>query len=114
RSLPDRFESETRIQLVRPAVQDPYIAGAARAGVAERLPAITERVLNSDRLQQIADGLHLYGDAAATGEDVVARIRRDLRIRVASNDSFTLTYSAPDATTASAVVERLGAAFVDE
>ena len=114
-SLPNRYESEVRIQLLPASVSPRYVAPAVSSTLAERLPAITEMVLNSDRLQRIVDDLALYrpGAGQSTG-DQVAQIRRDFQVRVASSDSFALTYTAPDGKTAQAVASRLASVFIDE
>ncbi|MGE3518218.1 MAG: hypothetical protein AB7J63_04650 [Vicinamibacterales bacterium] len=115
RSLPDRFESEVRIQLVPPGFVEQYVPQTVRSKLTDRLPAITERVLDGERLRQIAEQLKPYRTAGSEGPlSDAARIRRDLSIRVVSSDSFSLKFSATDARTAWTVTERLGQAFIDE
>jgi polysaccharide chain length determinant protein (PEP-CTERM system associated) len=114
-SLPNRYESDVRIQLVAAGVSERFVPSAVRSTLGERLPAITEMVLSSNRLQQIVDELDLYrSEGNSTIQDRVSRIRRDFTARVVPPDSFILTYTAPDAQTAATVAGRLGAEFVAE
>ena len=114
-SLPNRYESDVRIRLVPAGVTERYVPSAVHSTLDERLPAITEMVLNPERLRRIVDEIGLYkADADQTARDPVARIRSDFRIKVATPDSFVVTSAARDARTARSVAEKFGEAFIDE
>lgn len=113
-SLADRYESEVRIRLIPSRVSEAYVRSAVRSRLDERLPAISAHVLDVQRLQQIATEFDLYRHTAAGPDDVVSLMRQDVRVQIQPPDTIRVSYTSPNAQTAMAVAERLGALFVNE
>jgi polysaccharide chain length determinant protein (PEP-CTERM system associated) len=114
-TLPDRYDSQVQVRLIPPRVVDSSVRGEVPSSLEERLPGITARVLNADRLRQIVDQFGLYKDARhEPNRDLAALFRRDLRVQIVPPDKVRLIYTASDPHTALAVTTQLGSAFVEE
>jgi polysaccharide chain length determinant protein (PEP-CTERM system associated) len=115
RTLPDRYDSQVQVRLIPPRVIDSSVRGEVPSNLEERLPGITARVLNADRLRQIVDQFGLYTEARREpGRDLAALFRRDLRVQIVPPDIVRLVYTATDPHTALAVTTQLGSALVEE
>ena len=84
--------------------------------IEDRLNSIRQQILSRTRLEAIIVDLDLYARLrrVALMEDVVERMRRDITITVAKDDSFRVGYVSDKPVTAMRVTERLTRLFIDE
>lgn len=120
--MPELYGAETTI-LVR---QDTLSMSDAPVDTFEaRLQSINEELLSRSRLQELIVHFDLYPDLrqSASSEQVVERMRRDIRLKQKKIDSswgrsatvaFTLGYQSWDAQTAAEVTNALAAFYVEE
>ena len=118
RFAPERYRSETLIMVVPQRVPDSYVKATITESVEDRLPAITDQILSRSRLERIIQEMDLYREARQQQvmEDVVARMRQDVTVGVATKDanSFRLSYVSDHAETARKVTERLGSLLIEQ
>ena len=84
--------------------------------VADRLNTINDVILSRSRLERIIRDLDLYSQQRREGimEDVVQRMRGDIKVRVEGKESFRVTYVSDTAKTAQMVTERLASLYIEE
>ena len=118
RLAPERYRSETLIMVVPQRVPDSYVKPTVTQSVADRLPGITDQILSRSRLERIVQELDLYREARQRQvmEDVVARMRDDVKVDVAAKDadSFRVSYMSDNAETARKVTERLATQLIEQ
>ena len=116
RTLPDRYRSETVIMIQPPRVRPDLVRAPANVKVADRVQTITQQVMSRPRLEGIILDLDLYPGLRRTDlmEDVVERMRRDVKIEVVRGDAFRVAYESNLPVTAMKVAERLARLFIDE
>jgi polysaccharide chain length determinant protein (PEP-CTERM system associated) len=118
RYAPERYRSETLIMVVPQRVPDSYVKPTVTEGVEERLPSITDQILSRSRLERIIQEMDLYKTerAGQVMEDVVAQMRRDVRVGVVAKDgdSFRVSYVSSNAETARKVTERLASLYIEQ
>jgi polysaccharide chain length determinant protein (PEP-CTERM system associated) len=116
RMLPDRYRSESVIQVVPPRVPDGYVRTATTTRLDARLPVITQQILSRTRLERIIQDFGLYPKERANQlmEDIVAAMRTDINVQIVKGDAFQVSYLSGDAKTAMKVTERLASLFVEE
>src|SRR5262245_27988867 len=114
-TLPNRFRSETLI-LVVPGVPQSYVKSPVTGGIEDRLQTITQQILSRTRLERIIRDFDLYGvrRRAATMENVVAAMRRDIDVQVVRGDSIRVAYVGDNARTVMQVTDRLASSFIEE
>lgn len=114
--LPDRYRASALL-VVRPQhFPEDYARLTMSAERAETLISVIREVLLSrSLLGRVMDEFHLYADlrATSTPEELVETMRRDIRVRLKSNEVFTIAYQGVDPQTAAAVTNRLAESFVD-
>jgi polysaccharide chain length determinant protein (PEP-CTERM system associated) len=116
RTLPDQYRSETLILVVPQRVPESYVRPTVTARIEDRLNSIRQQILSRTRLEAIITDLDLYPRLrrVALMEDVIERMRRDITITVARDDSFRVAYTSDKPVTAMRVAERLSRLFIDE
>lgn len=123
RSLPNRYRSEARIQIVPQQVPTNFVRSTVTASLNERLQAISAQILSRSRLEQILQEFDLYPVERRTMimEDVIAQMRVDVNVGVGSGrsrgqapGSFTVGYVSSNPRTAMLVAERLASLFIKE
>jgi polysaccharide chain length determinant protein (PEP-CTERM system associated) len=121
-SLPDRYRSETTLQVVPQQVPQAYVRPTVTTDISERLQAISQEILSRTRLEAIVQEFNLYESERETMimEDVIERMRTtDIGVNVtggrrARGSSFTVSYQSSSARTAQQVTEKLASLFVQE
>jgi polysaccharide chain length determinant protein (PEP-CTERM system associated) len=116
--LPDRYRSETTILVVPQRVPETYVRSTVTAKVEDRVNSMTAQILSRTRLEKIIEDFNLYEkerEAGALMQDVVERMRRDIRpdVRPGEN-SFRISYVGENARTVQQVTERLASLFINE
>ena len=98
-------------------VPDEYVKATVTSPIEDRLSSISDQIMSRSRLERIITDLNLYrGDRAkgALMEDVVRRMRADIKVTVESKDGFRVNYISDEPSTAQKVTERLATLFIDE
>src|SRR5688500_9506685 len=94
RQLPNRYRSDTLIQLTPQRVPDTYVKSAIATRIDERLPVISAQILNRTRLERIIQDFNLYAEERQSGimEDIVERMRtRDVKVDVIKGEAFRVS-----------------------
>lgn len=116
RLLPDRYLSESVIQVVPQRVSENYVRSTITAKLDERLPVISQQILSRTRLERIIQDFGLYAEDRKSKlmEDIVKDMREDITVTGVKGDAFRVSYASNDAKTAMKVTERLASLFVEE
>ncbi len=117
RLIPVKYQSETLIMVVPQRVPDEYVKATVTSPIEDRLSSISDQIMSRSRLERIITDLNLYrGDRAkgALMEDVVRRMRADIKVTVENKDGFRVNYISDEPSTAQKVTERLATLFIDE
>ena len=117
--MPERYRSEALLLVIPQQVPDDYVTPTMTQPIGERLPAITDQILSRSRLEQIIQQLELYKEyrEREVMEDIVARMRRDVRTSAAAGkdvNSFRISYVSNDAEKARQVTERLASLYIEQ
>ncbi|MEO5739767.1 MAG: Wzz/FepE/Etk N-terminal domain-containing protein, partial [Vicinamibacterales bacterium] len=118
RYAPERYRSEALLLVIPQQVPNDYVTPTMTQPIEERLPAITDQILSRSRLEQIIQQLELYKDEQSREvmEDIVARMRRDVRTSAVGKDvnSFRVSYVSDNAEKARTVTERLASLYIEQ
>jgi len=118
RVIPERYRSETLIMVVPQRIPDTYVKSTITAPVEERLNSINDQILSRSRLERIIFDFDLYKEERAVGimEDVVQRMRDEIKTKIDGKESMTfrVSYVNRDPKTAQKVAERLASLYIEE
>ena len=118
RLLPDEYRSQAIIQVVPPKVPDAIMKESRTASLTDRLRATEAVILSRTRLENLVRefNLYQYQDRQKTEvmEDIVSRMRRDIRTQPLKGDIFQVQYTGRHPVTVMKVTERLASLFVAE
>ena len=126
RFLPNRYQTDTLIQIVPQRVPDSYVRTTVTTDLDERLKSITQQIMSRTRLEDIITELNLYADERnkVPMEDLVGRLRNDIDVavtpqrrvagRLADPDSFRIVFTHTDPQTTMRVTEQLANWFIAE
>jgi polysaccharide chain length determinant protein (PEP-CTERM system associated) len=116
KKLPNKYRSETVIMLVRSRIPDEYVKTTVTEKIDDRLATLQEQILSRSRLERIILDLDLYPALRRTlpMEDVVQRMRENIKVKTEGKESFRVTYDSGDARTAQKTAERLASLFIEE
>jgi len=114
--LPNKYRSETVIMLVRSRVPDEYVKTTVTEKIDDRLATLQDQILSRSRLERIILDLDLYTPLRRTMpmEDVVQRMRDNIKVKTEGRESFRVSYVSGDARTAQKTTERLASLFIEE
>ncbi len=114
--LPNAYLSQTVILVVPQRVPETYVRSTVTLPIEGRLRSITEQILSRTRLERIILEFDLYPEERKVHvmEDVVERMRKAIGLVLGKEQSFTLTFTYHEATTAAKVTDRLASLFIDE
>ena len=115
RAQPVLYRSSAIIQVVPPRVPD-TVMKASTPTLTERLLATEAMILSRSRLERLVKEFNLYPEQQKTEimEDIVARMRRDIRTAPLKGDVFQVQYTGQDPVTVMKVTERLASLFLEE
>lgn len=116
RSLPNRFRSESLIQIVPQRVPESYVRSTVTTRIEDRLQSLRQQILNRTRLEQIIDEFKLFATERnrRVMEDLVEELRTDINIEIVKGDAFKISYQAADPRTAMRITERLASLIIEE
>jgi polysaccharide chain length determinant protein (PEP-CTERM system associated) len=122
-TLPNRYRSEALIMIVPQRVPTEYVRATVTTPIGTRLAMISQQLLTRTRLERMIQDFDLYRNERDTMimEDVIALMRRDIRMQPAraprrgeTTSSFSVGYDSSDPRTAMRVAEELASLFVKE
>jgi len=118
RLLPDEYRSMAVIQIVPPRVPEAIMkeASTRNTPLTDRLRATEATILSRTRLENLVKEFNLYPELQKTQimEDVVARMRRDIKTAPLKGDTFQVVYTGRSPGQVMRVTERLAALFLEE
>ena len=115
--MPEAYRSETLILVVPPRIPEEVVPRAnSETSVGDRLNTINDVILSRSRLERIIRDLNLYSKQVKEGimEDVVQRMRADIKVKVEGKESFRVTYVSDAAKTAQMATDRLASLYIEE
>src|SRR5688500_18847983 len=121
--LPNVYRASTNVMIVPQRIPEEFVQSTVTNPLAERLNMINQQILSRTQLERIIQEFNLYERERRQMimEDVIERMRKDIRISVSTNTrrrertgSFSVSFDSPSARTAMRVTERLGSLFVQE
>lgn len=139
-ALPNLYRSTASLLVERPQVSDTFVKSSVTSELETRLHTISLEILSRSRLQELITGFDLYPEfrRRATPEEVVERMRRDIRMEFkerdirrefkageppkwadpqgerAANIAFTLSFRGRDPNTVARVTNALASSFVQK
>ena len=116
RTLPDLYRSEAVILVVPQQVPDRYVRSSVTTPMDDRLQAIAQLILSRTRLERIIEEFNLYSDERRTEvmQDIVDRMRREIKTAVVQGDAFKVSYQGSDARTVQRVTAAIASLFIEE
>lgn len=116
RWLPKQYRAEALLMVVPQRIPENYVKATVTEKVEDRLVTLSERTLSRARLQQIVLDFDLYSDRLKREsiEDVVARMKGDVKIAVNRNETISVSFTSSDPVRAQQVTERLATLFISE
>jgi len=116
RLLPDEYRSVATIQVVPPRVPEAIMKETRTASLTDRLRATEAMIFSRTRLEHLVKEFNLYPEQQKTEimEDIVARMRRDIKSAPLKGDVFQVQYTGRHPVTVMKVTERLAALFLEE
>jgi polysaccharide chain length determinant protein (PEP-CTERM system associated) len=116
RKLPDQYRSDTLILVVPQRVPESYVRSTVTSRIEDRLQSISQQILSRTRLERIIQDFNLYAEERKTGimEDIVQKMRLDIRVDVVKGDAFRVSYIGRDPRTVMKVTDRLSSLFIEE
>src|SRR5437899_1651687 len=138
-ALPNLYRSTATLLLERPQVSETLVKSSVTSELETRLQTISQEILSRSRLQELIIRFDLYREfrKRATPEEVLERLRRDIRMEFKGRDirmeskgmeskvvepqierattiAFTLSFRGKDPETVATVTNTLATLFVKE
>lgn len=124
--LPSLWTAKALVLVNRQQVPERYVTPTVQADIEARLLTLSQDILTPERLMRIAQVHGLYEGLrrSAPPEEVVERMRRDIRLDIVEDRDrrgprersalFTIAYTAPDPTVAAKVSNTLASLYIEE
>ena len=114
--LPDRYRSETLVLVVPQGVPESFVRSTVTTRLDDRLRSIHQKILSRTNLEKIIRDTDLYPEMRKRFpmEDVVERMRADVRVEMARGDAFRVAFTSQYPKQAMDVAGRLTSLFLDE
>jgi polysaccharide chain length determinant protein (PEP-CTERM system associated) len=124
--LPNRYVSETLIQIVPQGVPEEYVRSTVTTEIDTRLKSIKEQIMSRTKLAGLINELDLYPQERQTiaVDDLLGRLESSIGVQIAppvrtargygAPNSFRLRFTYHDAKTAQRVTARLADWFIAE
>ncbi len=133
-ALPNLYRSTATLLVQRPEVSETFVKSSVTSELETRLQTISQEILSRSRLQELIIRFDLYPEfrKRATLEEVIERMRRDIRMEFKGRDirmepkamepqgeraatiAFTLSFRGRDPETVAKVTNTLASLFVGE
>jgi polysaccharide biosynthesis transport protein len=126
--LPNIYRSTATVLVERQQVPEAFVRSTVTSALETRLQTISQEILSRSRLEALIDRFGLYADlkTRVSLEEVIARIRGDIKLELKSADvkgnprereatvAFTISYQGSDPRTVSAVANTLAGFYIEE
>jgi succinoglycan biosynthesis transport protein ExoP len=124
--LPNIFRSTATVLVDRQQIPEAFVRSTVTSALETRLQTISQEILSRSRLEALINRFGLYADlkTRVTLEEVIARIRGDIKLELKSADvkgnqreatiAFTISYQGSDPGTVSAVANTLAGFYIEE
>jgi polysaccharide chain length determinant protein (PEP-CTERM system associated) len=114
--LPNKYQSDTLMLVVPQRVPESYVRSTVTTKIEDRLNSISQQIMSRTRLERIIVDNNLYAKERETEimQDIVEKMRKDIRIEVIKGDAFRISYTGEDPRTVMTVTERLASLFIEE
>src|SRR5947209_1646503 len=133
-ALPNLYRSTATLLLERPQVSETFVKSSVTSELETRMQTISQEILSRSRLQDLMIRFDLYPEfrKRVSPEEVIERIRRDIRMEFKGRDirmepkamepqgeraatiAFTLSFRGRDPETVAKVTNTLASLFVGE
>jgi len=125
KALPNLYRSTATLLVERPQVAETFVKSSVSSELETRLQTISQEILSRSQLQELITRFDLYPEfrKRVTPEEVIERMRRDIRIEFKGGDpqvgrgttiAFTLSFRGRDPETVAKVTNTLASVFVEE
>jgi polysaccharide biosynthesis transport protein len=121
--IPNQYQASTVILVDPEKVPESYVRSTATIDAAERLAILEEQILSATRLGQVIDELGLYQSLKAklTRDDIVALMRKDIKVEPAAIGApskelraFKVSFTSRSPVLAAKVSNRVASLFIEE
>jgi polysaccharide chain length determinant protein (PEP-CTERM system associated) len=114
--LPSVWRSTAIISIVPQRIPESYVRATVTLGPQDRVEAIRRDILSRPKLERIVRDYGLYGVGAGSEgmDEVVARMRNDIKMDETKGDAFEVSYSSGDPVLSQRVASRLADLFIEE
>src|SRR3989475_3007812 len=123
--LPNIYRSTATVLVDRQQVPEAFVRSTVTSALETRLHTISQEVLSRARLEDLINRFGLYVELRkqAPLEDVIARMRGDIKLELKSAElrglreatvAFTITYQGSDPATVSSVTNTLASFYIEE
>jgi polysaccharide chain length determinant protein (PEP-CTERM system associated) len=123
-ALPRVYKSTVVVLIERQQVPEDVVRPPVTSEIETRLQTMTQEILSRPRLEELITRFNLYPDLRrqVSGEEVVERMRKDIRLELKSNDrsrspatvAFALSYQGSDPRSAASVTNALASHYIEE
>ncbi len=124
-ALPYLYRSSATLLVERPEVSETFVKSSVTSEPETRLHTISQEILSRAQLQELITRFDLYPEFRnrVTPEEVIERVRRDIRMEFKGADpqggrgttiAFTLSFRGRDPETVAKVTNSLASLFVEE
>ncbi len=114
--LPDRYKSSTLILVQPQKVPTKFVPSTVTTSIEDRLHTISQQIFSRTRLEQIIQEFNLFEQERKTKapEEIIAKMRSRIRLKVHKRDAFELSYIDPNPRLAMLVTNKLASLFIEE
>jgi len=123
--LPNLYRSTATVLVDRQQVPEAFVRSTVTSALETRLHTISQEVLSRSRLEALINRFDLYVELRkqAALEDVIGRMRGDIRLEIKSAElrglreatvAFAITYQGNDPATVALVTNTLASFYIDE
>jgi len=117
RMLPDMYLAETTILVVPQRIPEAYVKSTITMRIEDRMQTIKQQLYSRTLLESTIKEFNLYPEERRAGtpmEDIVGKMRGELKTEVYRGEAFRIWYIGPNPSTVMKVVERLTSNFIDQ
>ena len=128
--IPPRYRSISTILIEEQEIPRDYVASTVTGFAEQRLYSINQRIMSTPKLLEIINKFNLYADirAVKTTEEVITRMRKDIKFKTVSADvidprtgrptpatiAFTLSYEGKNPALVQKVANVLASLYLEE
>ena len=116
RWLPPKYQATTLILVDAQTVPKDYVKTTVTTSLRDRLRSIQEEITNRENLERIILEMDLYPEMRREQpmETVVAKIRRNLRVKVEPGRAFRISFTGDEPADLARTTNRLAELFIEE